>query len=117
MTDTHYTVDALFAGKDQVVRATYDALLTMLRELGIFRVEPKKTSIHLVNKTGFAGVHPRKSYMYLNVRTQRPLEGQRIVKREQVSTSRYHNEVKLETPSDIDEELRAWLKESYELGA
>jgi hypothetical protein len=117
MTDVHATVDALFAGKDEVVRDTYDQLLAVLGELGSFTVEPKKTSIHLVNKTGFAGIHPRKGYMYLNVRTERPLESPRIAKREQVSKSRYHNEVKLETPHDVDDELRAWLKEAYELSA
>lgn len=115
MADAHLTVDALFIGKDQVVRDTYARLLSALGELGPFTVEPKKTSIHLVNKSGFAGVHPRKGYMYLNLRTERPLENPRIAKREQVSKSRYHNEVKLATPDDVDDELREWLKEAYEL--
>src|SRR5215212_8696033 len=113
MADAHYTVDALFVGKDQVVSDTYNRLLAVLGELGSFTVEPKKTSLHLVNKVGFAGVHPRKSHMYLNLRTQRPLESPRIAKREQVSKSRYHNEVKLETPDDVDDELHMWLKETY----
>jgi hypothetical protein len=117
MADAQYTLDALFAGKDQVVRAIYNRLLAMLGELGQFTEEPKKTSIHLVNKVGFAGIHPRKAYMYLNLRTKQPLESPRIAKREQVSKSRYHNEVKLETPDDVDDELRAWLKEAYELSA
>jgi hypothetical protein len=53
MTETNYTVDMLFAGKDAVVRAIYDRLLEALQGLGAFSVEPKKTSIHLVNHVGF----------------------------------------------------------------
>jgi hypothetical protein len=61
MAETTQGLDALFAGKDAVVRAIYDRLIGVLRTFGPFQEEPKKTSIHLVNKSGFAGVHLRKS--------------------------------------------------------
>ncbi|KPV52651.1 hypothetical protein SE17_14195 [Kouleothrix aurantiaca] len=115
MTDA-YTADALFAGKEPVVRETYDRLLEVLHELGPFKVEPKKTSIHLVNTVGFAGVHPRKSFLYLNLRTEKPIESPRVAKTEQVSKNRYHNEIKLEKPNDVDSQLCTWLKEAYLLG-
>lgn len=65
---------------------------------------------------GFAGVHPRKSYLILNLRTDAVIESPRIVKSEQVSKNRFHNEVKLTSPQEIDEELLGWLKEAYALG-
>lgn len=107
------TLEALFVGKDTNVRAVYERLLAVLRTIGPFEVEPKKTSIHLVHTSGFAGVHPRKSYLYLNLRTATPLESARITKREQVSKSRWHNEVKLESPDEVDDELRTWLSQAY----
>jgi hypothetical protein len=116
MVDTNYTVDMLFDGKDAVVRAIYERLLEALQGLGAFSVELKKTSIHLVNKVGFAGVHPRKSYMFLNLRTEHAIENARVVKTEQVSKNRYHNEIKLATPDAVDAELRQWLSEAYALG-
>jgi Domain of unknown function (DUF5655) len=116
MTDPIYTVDALFAGKDQAVRDTYNQLLDVLRELGPLNEEPKKTSIHLSKKTGFAGVHPRKSYLYLNLRTEHPIDSPRVSKVEQVSKNRYHNEIKLVSPEEIDQQLTGWLKEAYALG-
>jgi uncharacterized protein DUF5655 len=116
MTDTPYTIEALFAGKDEVVRATYDQLLEVLRALGPFTEEPKKTSIHLVRSGGFAGVHPRKSYLILNLRTAQPIESPRIAKTEQVSKNRYHNEVKLGAPDAVDADVRTWLGEAYSLG-
>lgn len=116
MTDTTQTSNALFVGKDEVVQAIYTRLLEALRSLGPFEEEPKKTSIHLVRKVGFAGVHPRKSSLYLNLRADYPIESTRITKAEQVSKYRYHNELKLVSPDEIDEELLAWMKEAYELG-
>ena len=116
MVETSYTVDMLFAGKDAIVRAIYDRLLETLHGLGAFSVEPKKTSIHLVNKVGFAGVHPRKSYMYLNLRTAQAIANARVAKTEQVSKNRYHNEIKLDSPDAVDAELRQWLSEAYALG-
>jgi hypothetical protein len=115
MTDTR-AFDALFADKDSIVRETYDRLLEVLRRIGPVTAEPKKTSIHLVKNVGFAGVHPRKNYMYLNLRTEYPIKSPRVHKTEQVSKNRYHNEIKLEEPVDIDEELYKWLEEAYSLG-
>ncbi len=116
MTDTTDTSTALFVGKDDVVQAIYTRLLQALRSLGPFQEEPKKTSIHLVRTVGFAGVHPRKSYLYLNLRTDHSIESTRISKTEQVSKNRYHNELKLTSPDEIDEEVLGWIKEAYELG-
>jgi len=115
MTDTTQTRDALFAGKDAVVLAIYHRLLEALRSLGPFQEEPKKTSIHLVQTLGFAGIHPRKSFLYLNLRMNRPLQGERVAKSEQVSKNRYHNEVKITSPDEIDAELIDWLKEAHAL--
>jgi hypothetical protein len=80
MTETTYTSAALFAGKDEVVQAIYTRLLEVLSRLGPFQEEPKKTSIHLVRNTGFAGVHPRKSYLYLNLRTDYPIDNPVLLK-------------------------------------
>jgi Domain of unknown function (DUF5655) len=115
MNDPHAAAIGLFAGSDSEVLAIYDRLLAVLSEFGPFSEEPKKASIHLVHTTGFAGVHPRKRSLTLNLRTDRPLASARIVRVEQVSKNRYHNEIKLERPTDIDAELMGWLREAYML--
>ena len=53
------TVASHFAKSANSVQATYRALLDASRALGPVREEPKKTSIHLVNNTGFAGIATR----------------------------------------------------------
>jgi len=116
MTETSNASAALFAGKDEIVQVIYMRLLEALRTIGPVQEDPKKTSIHLVHTTGFAGVHPRKSYLYLNLRTDAPIENPRITKTEQVSKNRFHNELKLTSPDEIDEELLGWLRDAYALG-
>ncbi len=56
-----------------------------------------------------------KSYLLLNLRTDHPIESPRITKTEQVSKNRFHNEVRLASPNDVDEELFGWLKDAYGL--
>jgi uncharacterized protein DUF5655 len=114
MQDTRTDV-ALFEGKDPVVRAIYERLLDEIRALGPFTPEAKKTSIHLVHTGGFAGVLPRKGYLYLNLRLDHALDSPRAAKVEQVSKNRWHNEIRLEHPDQIDAELLSWLREAYTL--
>lgn len=116
MTEISNASAALFAGKDEIVQEIYTRLLEALRTIGPVQEDAKKTSIHLVHTTGFAGVHPRKSYLYLNLRTDAPIENPRITKTEQVSKNRFHNELKLTSPDEIDEELLGWLRDAYALG-
>jgi hypothetical protein len=112
-----FTVKSHFDGKDASVRATYDRLLQTVRKFGRVSEEPKKTSIHLVNRTAFAGVATRKSAIILTLKSDRKLSSSRIHKSEQASANRFHHEVRLNGPSDVDAELIKWLKDGYELSA
>lgn len=113
----NFTVDSHFAGKDPVVRQIYDCLLDKLATVGPVTVEPKKTSIHLNNISAFAGVATRKSYLLLNIKSDRKLDSPRIHKSEQISAGRFHQEVKLTQGADIDEELIGWLRAAYNLSS
>ncbi len=109
-------VEILFARSEASVPAIYRALLDRLGGFGPFMVEVKTASIHLVAGSAFAGVHPMKSRLRLNIRTDRPITGPRVVRSEQISTHRFHNEVDLRNPADVDEELLGWLRQAYALG-
>ncbi len=77
--------------------------------------EPKKTSIHLVNKSAFAGVVTRKNALILNIKSAAPIKHKRFSKSEQVSAGRFHQEVKLISPDEVDSLLVGWLKDAYQL--
>jgi len=107
------SVNAHFLGKDPVVRKTYDELLKTIKRFGKTVEEPKKTSIHIVNKSALAGVAARKAHLILTIKSDRKLLSSRIHRSERTSSSRYHHEVKLSSPTDIDDELIGWLKAAY----
>ena len=110
-------VHAVFAGKNPEALAIYRALTAALAGFGPFMEEPKKTSIHLGRKSAFAGVHPRKSAILLAIRTSAPIDSPRVRKLEKVSANRWHNEMLLSAPAEIDPEVLGWLAEAYALSA
>jgi hypothetical protein len=95
----------------------YKQLVIAIRSIGKFREEIKKTSVHLVRSSAFAGIHPRKQYLLLTIKAAAPIKSPRIVKAEQVSKNRWHLEVKLSAETDINRELIGWLHEAYDLCA
>ena len=101
--------------KEQIVTDIYEKLIYELQKLGQLRIEPKKTSIHLGNRFGFAGVYTRKDYINLEVHLNYKLTSDRVTKVEKASANRFHHTIKLTKLKDIDKELIIWLKEAYEL--
>ena len=110
---TEFSISQHFENKDPVVKSIYDRILQESRKFGTVTEEPKKTSIHLVNKSAFAGVVTRKSALILNIKSSAPIKNARIARSEQLSASRFHQEVKLTSPDEVDPLLVGWLKEAY----
>ncbi len=97
-------------------RGAAESLLSFVQSLGEIEVQEKKTSLHVVaGRAAFLGVHPRKNGVRVNIVLARGLEGERIVKSEQVSKTRFHNELDLESGAPIDRELASWIKEAFRL--
>src|SRR6266705_5353730 len=110
-----FSIKSHFQDKDASVRQTYDQLLKGARKFGPVVEEPKKTSIHLVNRTAFAGVATRKHALILTIKSDRKLPSPRIHKSEQTSVKRFHHQVKVNSPAEVDSELVKWLKDAYAL--
>ncbi len=108
-------VDAFLEGRAPVVAEVYDALVKGVRKFGPRTEEPKKTSVHLVRRTAFAGFNPTKSTVSITIRLSHDIESPRIAKREQASANRWHLDLKIASPREVDAELLGWLREAYEL--
>ena len=106
-----------FENKNPVVKSIYERILKESRKFGEVKEEPKKTSIHLVNKSAFAGVTTRKNALLLNIKSAAPIKHARIAKSEQLSASRFHQEVKLTSPDEVDPLLVGWLREAYAISS
>lgn len=104
-----------FQGKNPEVLRIYEKLIGSLRKFGPIKIEPKKTSIHLGNKFGFAGVYTRQDYINLEVHLSHKLKSPRVAKVEQASANRFHHTIKVDSAKAVDKELISWLKEAYDL--
>jgi Domain of unknown function (DUF5655) len=110
-----HTVGQHFERCSPEVLAIYSRLLDTAKAFGPVREEPKKTSIHLARKTAFAGVATRKNALILTLKSATDLRSPRIAKREQASAHRWHLEVRLDDPAQVDGEIETWLKAAFEL--
>src|SRR5882672_2373682 len=75
-----FTVKSHFENKDASVQKIYDGLLKSAKKFGPVNEAPKKTSIHLMNQTAFAGVATRKCALVLTIKSDRKLLSPRIHK-------------------------------------
>jgi hypothetical protein len=108
-----FSVSQHFENKEPVVTSIYERILQESRKFGKVTEEPKKTSIHLVNKSAFAGVATRKNALILDIKSAAPIKHARFAKSEQLSASRFHQVVRLTSPDEVDADLVGWLKEAY----
>jgi Domain of unknown function (DUF5655) len=111
------SVESHFERTAPEVRATYRRLLEAARALGPVTEEPKKTTIHLVSGTAFAGVATRRSSLILTLKSARDIRSPRVEKHEQTSAHRWHVDIRLARPADVDRQLTNWLSAAYTLAA
>lgn len=102
-------------GKDPIVPLIYKKLIKEVNKFGVVKVEPKKASIHLVNRFSFTGIFVRKNCLNLEIQMNHKLKSKRFSKAEQVSANRYIHTVTIQSPAEVDEELLVWMKEAYDL--
>ncbi len=104
-----------FERSSAAVAKTYEAIVREARRFGKVREEPKKTSIHLARRTAFAGVAVQRAALILTLKADGDIKSTRVRKREQVSANRWHVEIKLTTPAEVDSQVRGWLERAYSL--
>jgi hypothetical protein len=110
-------LDSHFAASEPRVRAAFDAYLAAVRELGPVTVNATKSRISFQERMRFAGVErPRRRHLNATFVLTRPVESDRLARVEYVPPYYYVHRLRLERPEDVDDELKAWLAEAYEVG-
>ena len=110
-------LDRHFEGSDPAVRAAFDRLLAAVREVGPVTVLPERTRIALHVRMSFAALVPRRRWLDGHVVLARRLESPRFRRIETYSPRNVVHLFRLRGPDDVDEEVRSWLAEAYEVGA
>lgn len=105
----------LLGAREPVVAEIYRALIAAIAENGAFQQDLKKTSVHLTHGTAFAGAHPARRWLDLNIRLDHPLPEGKTQRSERVSASRWHHLVRLESVADVNREVCGWVREAYAL--
>lgn len=90
-------------------------LIQLLKSFGKFQMEQKKESIHVVRRRAFLGIHPKKSYLGVNVVLNRSEVVPAADKVEQVSANRFHHFYKITDKKKLNKSFAVVVKEAYEL--
>ena len=111
-----HTVEEHFRGKPPVLKKTFDRLVACLRKIGSLRVDAVKSTIHFfASKFCFGGVYVRKDHVRLSFLCEDAIRDARILRTLRLGPRRVGHSVKLTSPSDVDDRLMSWLRQSYKL--
>ena len=98
------------------VKAAVEAVLDTLAQFGPHSVIPVKTMIVVKGARNFAGLTVRHDSADLGIFLPRQLTHRRIHKTERVGPSKYAHHTRLASAAEVDKELKAWLREAYDIG-
>jgi hypothetical protein len=91
------------------------SFLELLDSIGKYKAEQKKDSVHIVRERAFVGIHPKKSYLRINVVLNRPQASPPASKVEKVSASRFHHYYKITSKKELNKAFARVLKDAYDL--
>jgi hypothetical protein len=109
------TVDETFAGRPAGQREIYEAIITCLHGFGPLHVDAVKIGVFLYNERKLAEVRPMARSLRLLLILPYVVQTPSVVRRESLSAERVLHYIKLTSVSDVDDELRGWLADAYEL--
>jgi len=111
-----YELEHHFAGTDANVRLAFERIVGSIQELGPVTVLPEKTRIAFQVRMSFAVVMPRKRWLDGHVVLARRCEHPRFTKIDYISPRNLVHHFRIVDPSEVDDEVRAWLAEAYAVG-
>jgi hypothetical protein len=109
-------LDAHFAGRSPVVRATFDRVLAVAAGFGPVQVLPEKTRIALHARMSFAAFMPRRNWLNGHLVLARQIPSPRFLRVEALSPRNVVHAFRLDSPAAVDEEFTSWLAEAYQVG-
>jgi hypothetical protein len=104
---------AYLAGQPAARRATYEAVLAVLRKLGEIDVDPVRVGIMIKRARTFCELRPKRDAVELSFKLSRPLESPRVRRTIRSSTHRFAHFVHLHDAAEVDAEIAQWLAEAW----
>jgi hypothetical protein len=100
---------------DPISSEVYGALTDHISTLPGCELQENASSFHVAHGRAFLGIHPRRGGILVNIVLDRQLDSARVHRVERVSANRWHNEILLRDPEQVDAELIMWIREGYAL--
>ena len=108
------TVEECFAPWPPVYREIYDRMMDHLTTLGPLHADAVGVGVFLKSDRKLAEVRPKARSLNLALFLPHPVEHARIARRWPTVGERTPHVIKLLDPGEVDEQLLAWLTESYD---
>lgn len=95
-------------------RELFEGFERLIATCGEYEVAPAKTRVAFMGRVRFAGVNAISDRgMTISFALPKPMHHVRIRKVEQVAPGWYGHWMRITSPEQLDDELLAWLRESY----
>ena len=107
------SVDQYFAARPPEERDIYEAVRNHLESLGPVIVEPVNVGIFFKGRRNFVELRPMAKWVHLSFGLNRRVEHPRITRTSRGANGRAYHGVRIVTAADIDEQVLAWLTQSY----
>ena len=105
--------DAYFATRPPYERPIFEVVRAHLESLGPLIVEPVGVGILFKRLRTFAELRPKSRWVELSIGLNRRLEHRRVTRTVRMNNGRAYHGIRLTSAAEVDDELRAWLTESY----
>lgn len=109
------TVDEWFADEPAAHRAIHDRIVEHLELLGDVRVEAVAVGIFYKRRRNLAELRPRADHLGLAMVLPAGRDHARFSRRTRMDGDRTSYSVPLRAPDDVDDEVRDWLTEAWDL--
>lgn len=107
------TLEEYFSTGPDFERPVFEAVMAHLETLGQMHVEPVSVGIFIKAEGSFVELRPMTRWVALSFPLMRRLDHPRIARRPIPAGRRHFHVVNLAGPSDVDDQVKAWLSESY----
>jgi uncharacterized protein DUF5655 len=110
------TLESHFTGKSENVRRLFDALSAMIEKCGPVKILPETTRIAFQVRMSFIAVQVRRNHLIGHFVFARRVEHPRFTRVERFSPRNHLHAFRLDTLTELDAEVAAWIREAYAVG-
>ncbi len=112
------TLEEYFSTGPPFERPVFDAVMAHVATLGPVHIEPVSVGIFVKAGRSFIELRPLTKWVALSFALERDLDHPKIARKSKAqrgSTSpKTYYFVRLRTPEDVDDDVKAWLAEAYD---